>query len=268
VDSTANRAHQHSTNLKRTTGGTVELHESSYRAPDHAISRSRGGLTTKIQALYDTNLRPSVILLGPGRGSDSPIFPEVLGSLRVPRIGGGRPRTTPVRALGDEAYLSKANSVMLRERNIEAAIPERSDEIVNWKRRRRNGGRAPGRLLALAAEIWRNWPLETPTNDPSSPTTMRTHSFRPHMRGSDSHSGCRAADRKISAQGWPYPRWLSGELALVETRRGGPQHAAPYGGRGTCYASRHSLDQAPRVQMIAATECGRPDPRVVQKSAT
>ena len=33
VDSTVNRAHQHGTNLKRTTGGTSELNESSHRAP-------------------------------------------------------------------------------------------------------------------------------------------------------------------------------------------------------------------------------------------
>ena len=32
VDSTVNRAHQHATNLPRTTGGSVGLHESSERA--------------------------------------------------------------------------------------------------------------------------------------------------------------------------------------------------------------------------------------------
>jgi transposase len=31
VDSTVNRAHQHATNLPRTTGGSVELHESGGR---------------------------------------------------------------------------------------------------------------------------------------------------------------------------------------------------------------------------------------------
>jgi transposase len=31
VDSTVNRAHQHATNLPRTTGGSVELHESAGR---------------------------------------------------------------------------------------------------------------------------------------------------------------------------------------------------------------------------------------------
>lgn len=32
VDSTVNRAHQHGTNMARTTGGSVELHESASRA--------------------------------------------------------------------------------------------------------------------------------------------------------------------------------------------------------------------------------------------
>ena len=70
VDSTVNRAHQHGTNFTPTTGGTFELPESSHRAPDHAIDRSRGGLTTKIHALCDANLRPVVVLCKPGHGGD------------------------------------------------------------------------------------------------------------------------------------------------------------------------------------------------------
>ncbi|MBG6213415.1 transposase [Cryobacterium sp. CAN_C3] len=59
--------------------------------PDHAIGRSRGGLTAQIQALCDAKMRPLALLLGPGQGGDSPLFPEVMGSLEVPRVGGGRP---------------------------------------------------------------------------------------------------------------------------------------------------------------------------------
>ena len=110
---------------------------------DHAIGRSRGGLATKIHALCDANLRPLVLLLGPGQGGDSPMFPEVLGSLRVPGLGGGRPRTTPHRAMGDKAYSSKANRKMLRVQGIKAVIPEKSDQIANRKRRGKSGGRPP-----------------------------------------------------------------------------------------------------------------------------
>lgn len=96
-------------------------------------------------------MRPLVLLLGPGQGGDSPMFPEVMGSLRVPRLGGGRPRTTPERALGDKAYSSKANRLLLRQRGIQAVIPERSDQVANRKRRGRHGGRPPG----LAKEAYK-----------------------------------------------------------------------------------------------------------------
>lgn len=89
-------------------------------------------------------MRPLVLLLGPGQGGDSPMFPEVMGSLKVPRAGGGRARTTPDRAMADKAYSSKANRALLRERGIQTVIPERSDQIANRKRLGTKGGRPPG----------------------------------------------------------------------------------------------------------------------------
>jgi transposase len=106
--------------------------------PDHAIERSRGGLSTKIHHLCDGNTRPLMMLLGPGQGGDSPMFEHVINSLHVPRLGPGRARTTPVRALADKAYSSKANRMLLRRRGIQAVIPERSDQVANRKSR---GGR-------------------------------------------------------------------------------------------------------------------------------
>ncbi|MBG6191728.1 transposase [Arthrobacter sp. CAN_A212] len=108
--------------------------------PDHAIGRSRGGLTTKIHHLCDGKMRPLVMLIGPGQGGDSPMFPLLLDALHVPRIGKGRARTRPDRALGDKAYSSKANRNLLRSRGI----PERSDQQANRKRRGRSGGRPVG----------------------------------------------------------------------------------------------------------------------------
>ncbi|GAA3515621.1 hypothetical protein GCM10022262_42910 [Georgenia daeguensis] len=109
--------------------------------PDHAIGRSRGGLSTKIHHLCDGNMRPLVMLLGPGQGGDSPMFEHVLNAVSVPRLGAGRPRTTPVRAMADKAYSSKANRALLRRRGIQAVIPERSDQVANRKRRGSTGGR-------------------------------------------------------------------------------------------------------------------------------
>lgn len=111
---------------------------------DHAIGRSRGGLTTKIHHLCDGKMRPLVMLIGPGQGGDSPMFPHLLDALSVPRIGPGRARTTPDRALGDKAYSSKANRDLLRARGIQAVIPERSDQQANRKRRGSKGGRPVG----------------------------------------------------------------------------------------------------------------------------
>lgn len=86
-------------------------------------------------------MRPLVMLLGPGQGGDCPMFEHVINSLNVPRPGPGRPRTTPVRALGDKAYSSRANRALLRRRGIQAVIPERADQIANRKRRGAKGGR-------------------------------------------------------------------------------------------------------------------------------
>lgn len=89
-------------------------------------------------------MRPLVILLGPGQGGDAPMFPEIMGSLSVPRAGGGRPRTKPDRAMGDKAYSSRANRQLLRDRGIQAVIPEPSGQIENRKRRGSKGGRPTG----------------------------------------------------------------------------------------------------------------------------
>ncbi len=71
------------------------------------------------------------------------MFPEVMGSLRVPRPGKGRPRTRPDTAMADKAYASKTNRKLLPDRGIEAVIPEKSDHIANRKRLGAKGGRPP-----------------------------------------------------------------------------------------------------------------------------
>ncbi|STX02032.1 Transposase and inactivated derivatives [Kocuria rosea] len=109
--------------------------------PDHAIGRSRGGLSTKIHHLCDGNMRSLVMLLGPGQGGDAPMFGPVLDSLYVPRAGGGRARTRPVRALADKAYSSRAIRALLRRKGVQAVIPERADQIANRARRGAKGGR-------------------------------------------------------------------------------------------------------------------------------
>ena len=79
-----------------------------------------------------------------GQRGDSPQFTTVLDQIRVPRLGPGRPRTRPDRALGDKAYGSRANRAYLRRRGIACTIPEQADRIRHRKNRGSNGGRPPG----------------------------------------------------------------------------------------------------------------------------
>ncbi len=118
---------------------------------DHAIGRSRGGLSSKIHYLCDGAGMPLVMLLGPGQGGDSPMLPHLLAALKIHRPGAGRPRTTPEALLGDKAYSAKAHRGMLRMRGIKAVIPERSDQIGHRKARGATGGRPP----ALDAEAYK-----------------------------------------------------------------------------------------------------------------
>ena len=119
---------------------------------DHAIGRSRGGLSTKTHALVDGRGRPLVLILTTGQAHDSPALRCLLAGLRVPRLGPGRPRTTPDAVRGDKAYSARAHRDHLRSRGITAVIPERSDQIGH----RRNRGSAGGRPVDLDTEDYKN----------------------------------------------------------------------------------------------------------------
>src|SRR5947209_9175234 len=111
---------------------------------DHAIGRSRGGLTTKVHALTDGGGRVLVVLLTGGNVHDSALFPQLMAALRVARNGPGRPRTRPDYLLADKGYSSRANRGLLRERGIGHTIPEKSDQAAHRRRRGSAGGRPPG----------------------------------------------------------------------------------------------------------------------------
>jgi transposase len=107
---------------------------------DHALGRSRGGLSTKIHAAVDGRGRPLVILLTPGQAGDAPMMLPLLAAIRVRRAC-GRARTRPQRVLADKAYSSRAIRAHLRERGICAVIPEPSTQAANRRRRGSAGGR-------------------------------------------------------------------------------------------------------------------------------
>jgi transposase len=92
------------------------------------------------------------MLVGPGQGGDCPMLAPLLEVLQVPRVGPGRARTRPDKALGDKAYSSRGNRALLRSRGITAVIPEPADQIAHRKRRGCRGGRPP----AHDAEVYKN----------------------------------------------------------------------------------------------------------------
>ncbi|MFE6946600.1 IS5 family transposase [Streptomyces chartreusis] len=146
IDSTIVRAHQHAA-ANRQKGGINRTDEPD----DHALGRSRGGLSTKIHLACDGRGRPLAILLTPGQRHDSICARPLLESIRVPRIGLGRPRCRPDQVIADKAYSSRGFRAYLRKRGIAHTIPERTDQ----RRHRHNRGRSGGRPPAFDREIYR-----------------------------------------------------------------------------------------------------------------
>ena len=93
-----------------------------------------------------------VVVVSAGQSGDSPMLPVLLDHLSVPRIGPGRPRTTPDRLRGDKAYSARGHRSLLRSRGITTTIPEPADQIANRKRRGSSGGR-PLRLTPDSGQV-------------------------------------------------------------------------------------------------------------------
>ncbi|MFB7632336.1 transposase [Streptomyces sp. NPDC056149] len=110
---------------------------------DHAIGRSRGGLTTKIPLAVDASFHVLATAVTAGQRGDAPLFTEVMNRIRVPRVGAGRPRTRPVHVLADRAYSSSEIREYLRRRQIPHTIPEKRDQAGHRRRRGSAGGRPP-----------------------------------------------------------------------------------------------------------------------------
>lgn len=134
VDSTVVRAHQHAAGARRDAAIEGE-------PADHALGRSRGGWSTKLNVSCEQGRRLMSLVLTGGQRGDSPQFVTVLERIRVPRLGLGRPRTRPERVLADKAYASRENRAYLRRRRIKSTIPIKADQAANRRKRGRRGGR-------------------------------------------------------------------------------------------------------------------------------
>ncbi len=106
--------------------------------PDHALGRSRGGLTTKVHALADLSCTPVQALLTAGQAGDNPMLAPLIDALDEAghEIG--------FRLLADKAYSHPSTRNYLRGRRIKHTIPERRDQIAHRKNKGSKGGRPPG----------------------------------------------------------------------------------------------------------------------------
>lgn len=104
-------------------------------------------LSTKVHQLVDRRECPLVIGVKAGQAADSPMLKHPLADLAVNRAatrpGPGRPRSRPQMLLGDKAYSSRANRLLLRSKRVRAVIPQANDQIAYRKQRGTAGGRPP-----------------------------------------------------------------------------------------------------------------------------
>ncbi|MFF7977529.1 IS5 family transposase [Streptomyces sp. NPDC007901] len=110
---------------------------------DHGLGRSRGGLTTKLHLATEQGQKPMSVVVTAGQRGDCPQFEPVLETVRVPRIGPGRPRIPPDRVRADRACASRKNRAYLRRRGIRCTIPDKADQARNRKKLGSKGGRPP-----------------------------------------------------------------------------------------------------------------------------
>ncbi|QTD95959.1 Transposase DDE domain protein [Streptomyces cyanogenus] len=66
-----------------------------------------------------------------------------MAEVRVPRRGGGHPRTRPDALSADKAYSSRRIRIYLRRRQIPHSIPKKKDQVGHRLARGPAGGRPP-----------------------------------------------------------------------------------------------------------------------------
>jgi hypothetical protein len=85
---------------------------------DHALGRSRGGLTSKLHLAVEQGQKPLAIIVTAGQRGDSPQFILVLEGIRVPRI-------RPDRVRGQGAHLSQEPRLPTQTRDQSDDVGER-----------------------------------------------------------------------------------------------------------------------------------------------
>ena len=105
---------------------------------DHALGRSRGGLSTKIHTFADQATATIQVRLTGGQAGDNPQLIPLIDDYR--RAG----KPVPLRLLADKAYSHPSTREQLRQRRIAHTIPQRSDQVAHRQAKGSRGGRPPG----------------------------------------------------------------------------------------------------------------------------
>ncbi|WP_461531413.1 IS5 family transposase [Pseudomonas sp. 210_17 TE3656] len=118
IDSTAVRATRASSGAGKKGGGDEPA--------DHALGRSRGGLTTKIHMLCDANGVPLRFLLSGGQASDISYAQPLLDDVCIPTSKRGRPRKRCRWLLADKGYDADALRRFCDRYRMQPVIPLRA----------------------------------------------------------------------------------------------------------------------------------------------
>ena len=96
---------------------------------DHAIGRSRGGLSTKIHILCDRNGNPLHFLLTAGQIHESTVLDEILIGADKQLLNADRkPIAWPLALGGDKGYRAKWIDEYLLDLGIKPVIPSKDSE--------------------------------------------------------------------------------------------------------------------------------------------
>ncbi|MFF8513539.1 transposase [Streptomyces sp. NPDC015492] len=119
---------------------------------DHALGRSRGGLSTKVHLASDSRARPLALRITAGQAGDVPAFETVMAAIRVPRNGPGRPRIRPNTVLATARTHPARSEITSADAGSALSFPSRPTRSVGHRLRR---GRAGGRPPAFDAEAYK-----------------------------------------------------------------------------------------------------------------
>jgi len=122
VDSTIARAHQHAAGARTRGDAQAEPPGGVAAEPaDHALGRSRGGLSTKVHLACDKRQKPLSVVITAGQRGGSPQFQAVLEGIRVPAVSGARSPRKPTRSATARTGAAAEAARRVRPRDLPAA---------------------------------------------------------------------------------------------------------------------------------------------------